>query len=258
MDINKEIPPKLSCVLIVKNEAHNIARCLNALGWANEIIVLDTGSTDNTAELCKNLGAKLFYLDNWEGFGKAKQAAVELAQYPWVLSIDADEVVSPELQQAIQTTINKADSYVGYRIKRSTWFITRWIKHCGWDKDYPLRLFRKDSGAFTPDLVHESIKVSGRVGILQEPLLHYSYPSLEQHQTRLIFYGRLWAEEQQRKGKQSSISSAIFHSIWKFISMYFWQKGWLDGKAGLLLSISSAFSVYYKHVRLWELQQKSR
>lgn len=258
MSIKKELPPLISCVLIVKNESANIERCLKALTWADELVVLDTGSTDNTPHLCEELGAKLHHLDKWEGFGKAKQAVVELAGNPWILSIDADEVVSSELQKAVRRTISSPDALEGYRIKRRTWFLTRWIDHCGWDKDYPLRLFKKDSGAFTPDLVHESVKVKGRVGTLQEALLHYSYPSLEQHQTRLIFYGRLWAEEQFRKGKRDSIGNAIFHGLWKFVSMYFIKSGVLDGKAGLILCINSAFSVYYKHVRLWELNQNNR
>lgn len=253
----KHLAP-LSCILIVKNEADNISRCLSALTWAEELIVLDTGSTDSTPELCKDMGAKLFHLDKWEGFGKAKQAALVLATKSWVLSVDADEVVSPELRDAIIKTIASSDACAGYRIKRQTWFLTRWIKHCGWNKDYPLRLFKRDLGSFTPDLVHESVRVKGSLGQIDSVLWHYSYPSLEQHQQRLIFYGRLWAEEQQRKGKKDSIGNAIFHGLWKFISMYFTQLGFLDGKAGLVLCISSAFSVYYKHVRLWELTQNSR
>lgn len=258
MKATKDAHAPISVVMIVKNEANNIRSCLEALQWADEIVVLDTGSEDNTIQICKDFGAKVFIQEIWEGFGKAKQAAVDLATHNWILSIDADEIVSPELNKEILAITTSDKAHPGYRIKMRTWFVTQWIDHCGWNKDYHLRLFKKQYGKFSTDLVHESVQVEGEIGIIETPLLHYSYPSIGHHQNKIAFYGKLWANDRLAKGKNSSLGDSIFHALWKFITMYFFQQGFRDGKAGLVLSINSAYSVYYKHLLLWELKQKAR
>ena len=249
---------QISAVIIVKNEEQNIARCLKSISWVEEIVVLDTGSTDETVNICKNFGAKVYYLDQWEGFGKAKQQAVDLATFDWILSIDADEEISPELADSIQQVLKNPSEENGYRIKRQTWFLNRWIKHCGWNKDYPLRLFRKSKGRFNDNLVHESVQLQGKCGVLKTILKHYSYPTLDSHQEKLVFYARLWAEQKYEQNKQDNPCNAFFQAIFNFFSMYILKLGFLDGSAGFILCYNSTFSVWYKHIKLWELHQQNR
>ncbi len=239
---------KLSSVLIVKNEAANIERCLKSLSFADEIVVLDTGSTDNTVEICKKYTDKIYTLDKWEGFGKAKQTAVNYAKYDWILSIDADEVVTSELAEKIHIILNNPDSDA-YAIKRNSFYLGKMIKHSGWNKDYPKRLFNKKKSHFNDAKVHESVIVNGKLGTIEETILHYTYPTINSHIKKIIQYSDLSAQSSK---KSSNLFIAILRGKIKFLKMYFLQLGILDGREGLILALISSFSVFTKYIKIWE------
>ncbi len=242
---------KISAVLIVKNEEQNIKRCLNSLLWVDEIIILDTGSTDNTIQICQQFNCKIYY-SKFLGFGETKKKAVSYATNNWILSIDADEEVSKELQKKIQTILSNDSKYYGYKIKRKTFYLGKIINHCGWSNDYPLRLFNKKKGNFNQDIVHEKIIINGPVSQIEEALYHYSYPTLSNHIKKIELYSTLGAQKLIEKNKSPNILDLIFRPIIKFIKMYIIKLGFLDGKEGLILSIMSSFSVFLKYAKFFE------
>ncbi len=241
---------KLSAVIITKNEAAAIGRCLSSLNWVNEIVVVDTYSEDDTAAICNKYNCILKEVE-WMGFGRTKQYAVDLASNEWVLSIDADEEVTLELKNKIIEIMN-VPAADGYQIKRESFYLGKKIKYCGWQRDYPLRLFNKKKGRFTDDIVHESIRVDGKKLKINEPLLHYTYPTIASHISKMNRYSDLAAQNLTSGGKSFSISAAIFFGLNKFLKMYFLQLGFLDGRAGFLLCFNSAFGVYLKYVKTWK------
>jgi glycosyltransferase involved in cell wall biosynthesis len=242
---------KLSVTIITKNEEENIKRCLASVTWADEIVVVDSGSTDKTVEICEKYGCKVIQTE-WWGFGKTKQFAVNSATYDWIFSIDADEEVTPELAKKIQKLLSQSSLKSGYKVKRQSFYVKQWIRYCGWDRDYPLRLFNRKQGNFNDKLVHESVEIDGDVGKIEKTLKHYTYPNLKSHIDKINKYSDLGAKSLFEKGKQSSIFNALFHSFSKFIKMYVIQKGFLDGKIGFILSYNSAFGVWLKYLKLWE------
>lgn len=241
---------QLSVVIITKNEQENIARCLTSVQWADEIVVLDNGSTDRTPEICHHFNCK-FIETKWLGFGLTKKLAVDSAVHDWIFSIDSDEQVSEELKLSIQNILKKPD-YNGYRIKRISFYLGKKINHCGWERDYPLRLFNRTVGNFNEKPVHESVVIPGRIGKIEAPLFHHSYPTIASHIIKMNRYAELAAQESFQKGKSSTVLSAIFRGLFKFIKMYFLQRGFLDGRVGFILCCNSAFGVYLKYIKLWE------
>ncbi len=238
---------KLSAVLIVKDEASNIADCLLSLQFADEIIVLDTGSSDNTAAIAKELGGNVFFQEKWEGFGLAKQEAVNLAENDWILSVDADERISPELQAEV-LAILKAPKYDIYRIKRRSFYLGKEIKHSGWGNDYPKRLFNKNLARFNTKPVHESVESASPRGQIESPLYHYTYSTLNQHLQKINFYTELAS---QSTNKSVTIFGTIARPIFKFIKSYIIQLGFIDGKAGFVLSYFSAIGIAVKSLKIY-------
>ena len=243
---------KISCVIIAKNEEHTIARCLESVKWMDEIIVVDTGSTDRTREICSQFDVQLFEIA-WNGFGKAKQFAVEQATNDWVFSIDCDEEMTPELQKRIKDILSGPITVEGFTVKRRTFYLKRLIQHSGWNRDYPLRFFNKTCGTFNDNILHESVSLSGKKERIEEHLLHYSYPDIETHLEKMRPYTKMAAQQLADKGKKASLTSAFTHGFSKFIKMYFLQLGIFDGAEGLILAVISAFGVYLKYLRLWQL-----
>lgn len=238
---------KVTATIITKNEEYNIERCLNSLDWVDEIVVLDSGSTDKTLEISAGFDAKIVKTE-WLGFGKTKKAAVDASSNNWIFSIDADEEVSEELKAKV-VKILEIPAYSGYKIKRHSYFLGKRIKYCGWSSDYPLRLFNRTKGNFNEKEVHESVDIDGSIGIISEPLFHHTYPTIGIQITKLNRYSDLQAGEFIKSGKTYSILSAIFFGFIKFITMYFLRLGFLDGRAGFLLCCNTAFSVYLKYVK---------
>ncbi len=244
----------LSVIVITKNEGTHIGSCLQAVLWADEIIVLDSGSEDDTVEICKQFTDSVF-ITNWPGFGIQKQRALDKAQGDWVLSIDADEVVTTELRTEIEKALQQQE-FNGYYIPRLSSYCGKQIRHGGWWPDYVLRLFRRNTGYFTESVVHERIVVQGEIGNLTSPLLHDAFVSLDEVLRKVNDYSSLGAEMLRQKGVQSSLSKAIFKAFWIFIRTYLLKAAFLDGRQGLMLSISNAEGTYYKYVKLLELQNR--
>jgi glycosyltransferase involved in cell wall biosynthesis len=249
---------RLSVVIIARNEETNLPRCLESVQWADEIIVGDSGSADRTVEIARDLGAKVFSYE-WRGFGPAKQGAVDRAEGEWILSLDADEEVTPELAIEIKAALEEQINIVGYYLPRRTEFLGRWMLHGGWYPDYVLRLFRKDRGAFTSSLVHEAVKVDGPTAHLKNDLLHHSYPTLERYFDKFNRYTTLAANEAFKTGQRVGPAELILNPIAKFIKQYILKGGFLDGAKGLLLAILSSGYVSIKYAKLHDLwRQKER
>jgi glycosyltransferase involved in cell wall biosynthesis len=244
----------LSVIIITKNEAEHISRCLASVDWVDEIIVLDSGSIDNTVDLCRTYTDKIFITD-WPGFGLQKQRALDKAQGDWILSIDADEVVTQELRLEIENALRQ-DRYNGYEIPRLSSYCGRQMKHGGWWPDHVLRLFRRSCGHFTDSVVHERIIVQGQVGRVNSPLLHDAFVNLDEVLHKINCYSSLGAEMLYQRGVRSSLGKAVLKGLWTFIRTYWLKAAILDGRQGLMLSISNAEGAYYKYLKLLELQNR--
>ncbi len=234
---------KLSAVLITKNESANIAECLATLSWTDEIVVLDTGSEDDTIKIAKELGAKVDKLDRWEGFGKAKHRAVDLATNEWILSIDADERLSPELQQELISLRERDFEGKAWHLKRRSYYLGKPIRFCGWQSDAPLRIFNRTRGGFNDKPVHEGIKVTQPQGTCKHLMHHLTYPTLESHFRKIRFYAQLSGQK-----KYGAVAAGLL-ATHKFLKMYVVKLGFLDGYHGLLLCKNSAWGIWYKHKR---------
>jgi glycosyltransferase involved in cell wall biosynthesis len=244
------MPNPISVTIITKNEQQNIERCLKSVQWADEIVVADSYSTDKTLEICRKFGCKIIETE-WLGFGPVKRLAVDAASHNWIFSIDSDEQVSEQLKDRI-LTILKHPQFNGYRVKRVSYYLDKQIRYCGWDRDYQLRLFNRNSGNFNEKLVHEAVNIAGEVGRIEDPLFHYTYPTIQSHIEKMARYSKLGADQLANKGKSSSIFMAMLRGLAKFLKMYLLQRGFLDGKIGFVLCYNSAVGVYLKYLQLWE------
>ena len=244
---------KLSVIIIVKNEADNIGACIASVAWADEIIVVDSGSSDATVEICRGLGAKVFVHD-WPGYGPQKNRALDYASHDWVLSLDADERVTPELRAEIESVLQNPQAD-GYEISRLSSFCGRFMHHSGWSPDFVLRLFRRSKGRFSDALVHESVQLEGRTARLRQKLLHYSYRDFDDVLAKLNNYSGAAAVMLERRGKRGSLAQAVLHGGWAFFRTYFLRAGFLDGQEGFMLAVMNAENSYYRYIKLW-LKQK--
>ena len=225
--------PTLSVILITRNEEANLDDCLASLeGIAQQIVVVDTSSTDRTLEIAKNYGATLAQPADWPGFGPQKNRALDLATGDWVLSLDADERLTPALRSEILTAVNHSAHVDCFAIPRLSWYCGRFIRHSGWSPDYVDRLFKRGTARFSDDLVHERLIPSGQVARLNNPMLHYSFMNYSQVLQKLDRYSTASAEQAFAKGKTSSPLKAVLHGLWAFIRTYIIRAGFLDGAAG--------------------------
>ena len=241
--------PRLSAIVITKDEARNISDCLVALAFCDERIVVDSGSTDDTVKLAEAKGAHVV-LHVWQGFGPQKNFALSLAKGDWVLSIDADERVSPALATEIAETM-KTGLAEGYELPRSSTFCGRPMRHSGWFPDYVLRLFRRGQARFSDDAVHERVICDGTIGRLLQPLLHYPVARLEDALSRTDRYSTAGAEMLAKSGHRVSFMSGIAHGLWTFIRAYVLRAGFLDGREGFLLAVANAEGTYYRYMKAW-------
>ncbi len=244
----------LSVIVITKNESDHIGACLQSVSWADEIIVLDSGSEDDTVEIAKYYTNSVFITD-WPGFGIQKQRALDKAQGDWILSIDADEVVTPDLRMEIEKAMLQ-DQFNGYNIPRISSYCGRQIRHGGWWPDFVLRLFRRNAGYFTESVVHERIVVEGETSQLTAPLLHDAFVDLDEVLRKVNCYSSLGAQMLHQKGVKSSMSKALLKGFWAFIRTYWLKAAFLDGRQGLMLAISNAEGAYYKYLKLQELHDR--
>jgi glycosyltransferase involved in cell wall biosynthesis len=248
--------PGLSVTVIVHNEAHNIVPCLESAAWADEIVVLDSGSTDGTVELARQFTPKVFTVQ-WQGFGRTKNQALDLATMPWVFVLDADERLTPELRQEIQAVLAADGPADGYRVPRRNFFCGRFIKYLGWYPDYSIRLFRRDKGRFGDREVHESVQVQGTVGTLRHPMLHYTYNSLSDFLQRLERYSTLAARELHKQGKKPRWGELVWRPALTFAKLYFLKLGFLAGRDGYTLAYLYSVYTFVKYAKARELWQRS-
>jgi len=241
----------ISAIIITKNEAANIRACLESIRWVDEIIVVDSGSSDETVEICRTF-TKHVYVHPWQGFGPQKNLALGYAGKDWILSIDADERVSERLREEILAAVAGSEND-GFAIPRLSSYCGRFIHHSGWRPDYVLRLFRRAKGRFSDDIVHEQVLVDGTVGKLSADLVHYSFRSVEQVLDIINRYSTLGAEQMYRQGKRSGLGKAISHGLAAFLTTYLLKAGFLDGREGLMLAVSNAEGTYYKYLKLMRL-----
>lgn len=243
--------PKLSVIIITYNEERNIEACLKSVCWADEIIVVDSFSTDRTVAIANKFTDKIFK-HPFHGYGKQKAFALSKAREEWVLSIDADERVPQALKEEIEMAISNS-AIAGYYLPRKNFFCGHWIRHSGWYPDYQLRLFKREKARFDERFVHEKVIVEGRVGYLKSPLTHYTYNSLSEYFEKMQRYVDLWAKDKKQQGKKGGIGKGFLHGFWTFFKMFFLQAGFLDGRQGLLLASLYAAYTLAKYARLEEL-----
>lgn len=245
--------PRLSVIVITRNERRHIGDCLRSVAFADEWIVVDAGSTDGTREIAAGLGARVVETHDWPGFGLQKNRALDLATGDFVFSIDADERVGEALAAQIRETVA-----VGLRSGRSAWRLSRLSSFCGqtmrhgdWYPDHVVRLFRRGSARFSADLVHERLVVDGPIGRLDGELLHESVPSLENALDKMNRYTSGRAQDKLRQGGRGGLGKALAHGGWAFVRGYLFKRGFLDGRLGLVLALHVAETTYYRYLKMW-------
>ncbi len=252
----------LSVIVITKNESHNIEACLQSVLFADQLVVLDSGSTDETTGIARSSGAEVIVCADWMGFGIQKNRALDAARHEWVLSIDADERVSPSLAREITELIEQSrmlNQRVVFAIPRLTQFCGVWIKHCGWTPDYVVRLFKRGEARFSNDLVHEKVIMSQsdtKIVRLQHSLLHFSYRTPASYWEKLQRYSHDWAIDQQAKGRKTSILRAALSGAAAFVRSYFFRLGFLDGAMGFVVCVLQAQAAFGKYFELYWLNQQ--
>jgi glycosyltransferase involved in cell wall biosynthesis len=255
--LKKHSLTSLSVTVITKNEAKNIEACLRSVLFADQVVVLDSGSMDDTVRIARSLGAEVSINLDWQGFGVQKNRALALANSDWVLSLDADERLSPELQAEIRAVLD-SPAFDAYSFPRLSSYCGQYMHYSGWYPDRVTRLFRRQSAQFSDDLVHERIVTSSLVGKLQSQLLHESYRSFEAVLDKTNRYSSAGAQSLLNKGKTASLGTALGHGLWAFFRTYFLRLGVLDGRMGLVLAISIAESTYYRYLKLWLLGREAK
>ena len=245
----------ISVTVITKNEAAIIRTCLESVAWADEIIVVDSGSTDGTVEICREYTDKVILTD-WPGFGPQKNRALDMATKDWVLSLDADECVTPELREEMQAVMADPGGKAAFAMPRRSSYCGKPMRHSGWWPDYVTRLFRRGRARFSDDLVHERLIVDGPVGRLREPLLHEAFSDLEEVLDTMNRYSTAGARMMRDRKERAGLSTALLHGFWSFLSTYVLRAGFLDGREGLMLAISNAEGTYYKYLKLMLLEKK--
>lgn len=248
--------PPLSVTIICLNEEDNIGRAIASVKWAQEIVVVDSGSVDRTVEIARSLGAKVFH-NPWPGYGQQKNFAQRQAAHDWILNIDADEEVSPRLAAEIQATLENPRDCRGFEMPRKTFYLGRWIRHGGWYPNYLVRLADRRAAGWSEPNVHEALEVQGTIGRLAEPLLHYAFPSIHDQILTNLNFSRLGARDLLRRGKSPSIAKLLLKPVGKFIETYVLKRGFLDGLAGFIISVNAAHSIFLKYAYLHEPEIKS-
>ncbi|MCZ6776890.1 MAG: glycosyltransferase family 2 protein [Ignavibacteria bacterium] len=246
----------LSVITLTLNEEHNIVECLESVKWADERIVIDSGSIDKTVELAKPLASKVVSV-RWQGYGTMRNLGLDQASGEWVFWLDADERVPQGLAEEIQKVIRANDPrFAGYSVARRAYFLGKWIRHCGWYPSRITRLFRRGMGRFSKNRVHEQLLINGRVRLLRHDLIHYTDPDLFHYFRKFNSYTSLSAEDMMAEKREFSLFQLLARPPFLFFKMYVLRLGFLDGIHGLILCIASSAYVFAKYAKLWELQKK--
>ncbi len=245
----------LSIAIITKDEAGNMPVCLASARFADQIVVVDSDSTDDTVEIASDFGCDVF-VENWRGFGPQKQFAIDKCKHRWVLVLDADERIPAETAIAIKDIVlNQSNETTGYSFPRKNWFQGRWIRHL-WGGDRVVRLFRKGAGQMTPNAVHEAVEVNGVVKALDVPIEHFTESNLSKILSKIDHYSTLGAQEAFNNNRKATVWSALFRAVLTFFQNYFLKLGILDGSQGLTLSILDSVNKFFKYAKLSELHSR--
>lgn len=247
---------RLSVAIITYNEEEEIKDCLESVKWADEIVVVDSFSTDKTVDICRQYTNKVFQHE-WSGYSNQKNYAINVTTNPWILILDADERVSERLTKEIKEILDKDLGVDGYYIPRKSYFLGRWIRYGGWYPDYSIRLFRKDKGRFEQREVHESVRINGKTAKLKNHLEHYTYRNLSEYIQRMDRYSTLAAMEMVGEGRRSGPRNILFRPILTFFRMYILKQGFREGIYGLLLAVLYSYYTFLKYVKLWEMRKIS-
>ena len=247
----------VSVTIITLNEAEHIADAIDSAAWADEVIVVDSGSRDATVAIARDKGAMVSARD-WTGYVDQKNHAAALAAHDWIFSLDADERITPELATEIRALLAAEPGRRGYRVPRVTFHLGRWIRTTDFYPDYQIRLYDRRAARWRGRYVHESVEVDGGTGYLAQELRHHSYRDLRDHLDRINHYTTLWARQNHESGRRAGPLDLLAHPPAAFARNYILRRGFLDGTAGLLLSAANAYAVFLKFAKLWELQHAPR
>jgi glycosyltransferase involved in cell wall biosynthesis len=243
---------KISATVITLDEERHIAAALESLSWADEIVVVDSGSSDRTLEIARGYTDRVIVAD-WPGYAAQKNRAAGEASHDWIFSLDADERVTPELAASIARARERESSSEGYRVARRAWYIDRWVRHSGWYPDWQVRLYNRRRARFEGDWVHESVRVQGAAPALEGDLLHYTIDSLSDHHRRIDQYTSLAADALLARGARSSLARAVVQPVAAFARTYVLRQGFRDGAPGLAIAGFAAYYVFLRQMKLWEL-----
>jgi len=247
----------LSVTIITKNEAANIAAALQSVSWADETIVLDAESSDDTVTIARTYATRVV-VRPWQGYGDQKNYAASLATHDWILSIDADERITPALADEIRRTLERKPAERGFQLSRVTYHLGRWIRSTDWYPDYQLRLYDRRHARWNDRHVHESVTVDGHAGRLQGELHHFPYRDLSHHLQTIDRYTTLAARQMHEDGRRARFLSLLFHPPLAFLRNYILRLGIRDGLPGLAISFVNSYYVMLKLAKLWELQRRDR
>jgi glycosyltransferase involved in cell wall biosynthesis len=242
----------LSVTIITLNEAANIDACLASVAWADDVLVVDSGSTDDTVARAKAAGARV-EVREWPGYSAQKNWAASQAKYDWILSLDADERISPALADEIRARVAAHPTAAGFRIARVTWHLGRWIRTTDWYPDYQLRLYDRRRARWKPRRVHESVEADGPVDVLSHEIEHYAYRDISHHHETMDRYTTLAAAEMYERGRRASIVDLALHPPAAFLRNYILRRGCLDGTSGFIVSAMNAYYVFLKFAKLRRL-----
>jgi hypothetical protein len=249
--------PRLSVIIITRNEEQDLPRCLRSVQWADQIVVVDSHSTDRTVEIAREQGAEV-YVEDWKGYTDQKNSALDKATGDWVFSIDADEELSERARMDIRVLLAQDNGVThGYAFRRKVFYLGKWIHHGDWYPDYVTRLWRRGKGRFAGRRVHESVVVDGRVESRACDILHYTYRDLDDQKARIQKYARLWADDQFEKGRRVSWLDVLVRPIARFLRALVLKNGWCDGWRGWLIAWLSAGEVLLKYQHLLALQRET-
>lgn len=246
----------LSLVIITLNEERNIERCIRSVPFASEVLIVDSGSQDQTKSIAERLSAKVLHRP-WTGYGPQKKYATEQAQFDWILSLDADETLSPELAEELLQSFSNLDPQSGYEMPRKSYHLGRWIEHGGWYPDYQLRLYNRKFSNWPDSQIHERVQ-SAQVKKLNSPIFHFVFRDLAHQVETNNRYSSLLAEKDVQQGKKFSLTKLIFKPWTKFIECYFLKLGFLDGLPGFVIAISAGYSMFLRWAKIWEITRNSR
>lgn len=245
-----------SVAIITLNEEDRLPGCLESVKDVDDVVVVDSGSADNTVSIAKEFGARIFH-EPWRGFGPQKQFAIERCLHDWVLVLDADERIPAETMTELQELLSGTPQYDAYSLPRKNIFSGRWIRHGGWWPDRTTRFFRKGAGRMSSNIVHEALEVDGAVGEIQNPIVHYTNRNLHQTIDKINHYSTAGAEELLRAGKRATLAKAVLRSGWAFFYNYIFRLGFLDRSEGFIIAVCDAVNKFYKYAKLREMQDRA-